>query len=123
MLFLSDEFTVAIDPGSIETSFTFYALRDFEDEGNYGPVFYNCWLDKRNVTRRFGSGATEVVAVHDVSLTMKAGEVVLIMGPSGSGKTTLLSMLGGLLKPSNGRIQIGTDDLTQLDERRLPNVR
>jgi putative ABC transport system ATP-binding protein len=56
-------------------------------------------------------------------LTVAPGEVVLIMGPSGSGKTTLLSMLGGLLKPSTGRIQIGQDDLTQLDERRLPSVR
>lgn len=80
-------------------------------------------MQVENVTRRFGSGATEVVAVHDVSLTMMPGEVVLIMGPSGSGKTTLLSMLGGLLKPSDGRIQIGDDDLTRLNESHLPNVR
>lgn len=76
-----------------------------------------------HVSRRFGSGGTEVVAVKDVSLTVKPGEVVLIMGPSGSGKTTLLSMLGGLLKPSEGHIQIGEDELTQLDERNLPDVR
>ena len=76
-----------------------------------------------NVTRRFGSGATEVVAVRDISLTVAPGEVVLIMGPSGSGKTTLLSMVGGLLKPSKGRIQIGRDDLTRLDESGLPTVR
>ena len=76
-----------------------------------------------HVTRRFGSGETEVVAVRDVSLTVGPGEIVLIMGPSGSGKTTLLLMLGGLLRPSEGRIRIGEDDLTQLDERRLPEVR
>jgi len=77
----------------------------------------------QKVTRRFGSGATEVVAVQDVSLTVASGEVVLIMGPSGSGKTTLLSMLGGLLKPSTGTIQIGRDEISALDERRLPEVR
>ncbi len=45
------------------------------------------------------------------------------MGPSGSGKNTLLSMLGGLLRQSDGRIQIGSDDLTRLNESRLPDVR
>ncbi|HXV43513.1 MAG TPA: ATP-binding cassette domain-containing protein [Anaerolineae bacterium] len=77
----------------------------------------------QNITRRFGSGSTEVVAVHDISLSIVPGEVVLIMGPSGSGKTTLLSMLGGLLKPSSGRIQIGSDEISAMDERRLPEVR
>jgi len=77
----------------------------------------------QDVTRRFGSGMTEVVAVQDVSLTVASGEVVLIMGPSGSGKTTLLSMLGGLLKPSTGTIQIGQDEISTLDERCLPEVR
>ncbi|KAA3644005.1 MAG: ATP-binding cassette domain-containing protein [Chloroflexi bacterium] len=75
------------------------------------------------VVRRFGSGTTEVVAVKDISLEVVPGEVVLIMGPSGSGKTTLLSMLGGLLRPSEGRIQIGEDDLTLMDESQLPNIR
>ncbi|MBI1878009.1 MAG: ATP-binding cassette domain-containing protein [Chloroflexi bacterium] len=77
----------------------------------------------QNITRRFGSGSTEVVAVRDISLSIVPGEVVLIMGPSGSGKTTLLSMLGGLLKPSSGRIQIGSDEISAMDERRLPEVR
>jgi len=80
-------------------------------------------MQVEQVTRRFGSGATEVIAVKGISMEVAPGEVVLIMGPSGSGKTTLLSMLGGLLKPSNGRIRIGEDELTLLDERKLPDVR
>lgn len=80
-------------------------------------------LSVQHVIRRFGHGATEVVAVNGVSLQVSAGEIVLIMGPSGSGKTTLLSMLGGLLKPSSGSIRIGSDTLSDLDERSLPAVR
>jgi len=80
-------------------------------------------INVENVTRRFGSGNTQVVAVKDASLTVTPGEVVLIMGPSGSGKTTLLSMLGGLLKSSEGRIQIGNNEISRMDEQRLPEVR
>jgi putative ABC transport system ATP-binding protein len=80
-------------------------------------------INVESVTRRFGSGDTQVIAVKDASLAVASGEVVLIMGPSGSGKTTLLSMLGGLLKPSTGRIQIGGDMISSMDERRLPAVR
>jgi putative ABC transport system ATP-binding protein len=83
----------------------------------------NTIMQVEQVTRRFGSGVTEVVAVNGISMDVVPGEVILIMGPSGSGKTTLLSMLGGLLKPSDGRIQIGENDLTLLDERNLPDVR
>ena len=80
-------------------------------------------LRVEHVTRRFGSGATEVVAVRDVSLSVAPGEVVLIMGPSGSGKTTLLSMLGALLKPTEGEIQLNGAVLSALSEHRLPTVR
>ncbi|MEK7861612.1 MAG: ATP-binding cassette domain-containing protein, partial [Chloroflexota bacterium] len=63
-------------------------------------------LQVTNVTKRFGAGATEVVAVENVSLDVAPGEIVLIMGPSGSGKTTLLLMLGALLKPTAGQIRL-----------------
>ena len=75
------------------------------------------------VTKRFGSGDTEVVAVRDVSLNVEPGEVVLIMGPSGSGKTTLLLMLGALLRPSEGTISIDGLELSALSESKLPDVR
>ena len=80
-------------------------------------------LDVEHVSKRFGSGVTEVNAVRDVSLKVKPGEVVLIMGPSGSGKTTLLLMLGALLKPSEGEIRLDGDLITALGENRLPAIR
>lgn len=80
-------------------------------------------LRVEHVTKRFGSGETEVTAVRDVSLNIAPGEVVLIMGPSGSGKSTLLSMLGALLKPTEGEIRLGDEVLSALSEDRLPSVR
>ena len=80
-------------------------------------------LQITRVTKRYGSGATEVTAVRDVSLTVNPGEVVLIMGPSGSGKTTLLSMLGALLKPTEGAIQLNGTIISALAENRLPDIR
>ena len=76
-----------------------------------------------HVTKRFGNGDAEVVAVRDVSLDIEPGEVVLIMGPSGSGKTTLLLMLGALLKPTEGSIKLDGLELSALSEGKLPDVR
>jgi putative ABC transport system ATP-binding protein len=80
-------------------------------------------LQVTDVSKRYGAGATQVVAVRAVSLTVAPGEIVLIMGPSGSGKTTLLSMLGALLKPSEGTIQLNGTVISALSEGRLPEVR
>lgn len=80
-------------------------------------------LQARNLTKTFGSGHTEVQAVDNVDLEVGQGELVLIMGPSGSGKTTLLSMLGGLLRPSSGKIVIDSTDITDMNESSLPDIR
>lgn len=80
-------------------------------------------LSGEHLVRTFGSGHAKVRAVDDVSVEMDRGELVLIMGPSGSGKTTLISMLGGLLRPSSGRVVIDGTEITALGEAELPKVR
>ena len=80
-------------------------------------------LQVTHISKRYGSGTIEVTAVHDVSLSVSPGEIVLIMGPSGSGKTTLLSMLGALLKPTEGTIQLKGTVISALAENRLPDIR
>jgi putative ABC transport system ATP-binding protein len=80
-------------------------------------------LAANGLSRTFGEGDLAVTAVHDVDLELARGEVVLLMGPSGSGKTTLLSMLGGMLRPSSGRVVVDGIDLTERRERELPRLR
>ncbi len=80
-------------------------------------------LQVDDLTKVFGSGRTEVRAVDGVSLETRRGEITLVMGPSGSGKTTLLTLIGGLLRPSSGRIVIGGVEITALPSRELPRVR
>jgi putative ABC transport system ATP-binding protein len=64
-----------------------------------------------------------VEAVRGVSLEVRTGDFVAMAGPSGSGKTTLLNLLGGLTRPSKGKIWIGGDDLTGLSNKELARMR
>ena len=69
-----------------------------------------------DLTRRYALGASEVVGVDRVSLTIAAGELVVLKGNSGSGKSTLLSLLAGLDEPTGGRLQVAGYDLGHLSE-------
>ncbi len=80
-------------------------------------------IEVKNVTKIFGSGHTAVKAVNDVSLKVFAGDIILIMGPSGSGKTTLISMLGTLMRPTDGSILLGSQDISKMSERELAKLR
>ena len=73
--------------------------------------------------RRFGSGHTEVTALHPTSLSVDAGELLAVMGPSGSGKTTLLSLVGGLNKPTEGRVIVAGKDVGALKPKDLAILR
>ena len=77
----------------------------------------------RELTRRYGEGATAVEALRGVSLEVQQGTLVAVMGPSGSGKSTLMHLLAGLDKPTSGTVTIGGTEITQLDDRRLTLLR
>jgi putative ABC transport system ATP-binding protein len=80
-------------------------------------------LDMRQVSKTYGSNHTAVHAVRQVDLSIKPGEIVLIMGPSGSGKTTLLSMAGLLLSPTDGQIWVNGQDVTRQTQRERAALR
>jgi spermidine/putrescine transport system ATP-binding protein len=71
-----------------------------------------------NLTRRFD----QMVALDNVSLSIKAGSYTVLLGPSGSGKTTLLSILGGFLQPSSGRVLINGVDCTAIPPAKRPTA-
>jgi len=73
--------------------------------------------------RWFGAGHTQVTALHPTSLAVAAGELLAVMGPSGSGKTTLLSLVGGLDKPSAGRVIVAGQDVGALKPKDLAILR
>jgi putative ABC transport system ATP-binding protein len=75
------------------------------------------------VSKVYGSGETAVTALASADLTVRKGELLLIEGPSGSGKTTLLSILGMLLRPTEGDVIIGGRVVNRLPERELPAIR
>jgi putative ABC transport system ATP-binding protein len=76
-----------------------------------------------NVSKTYGSGESAVEAVRGVSLEVEAGKLVILMGPSGSGKTTMLMLMGCLLRPTSGCVYLFDEEVTALDEARLPRVR
>ena len=72
-------------------------------------------LEIIRLTRRFGG----LLAVNDVSFSVKAGEVVSVVGPNGAGKTTLFNLITGVLKPDGGRVVFDGKDITGAAPHRL----
>ena len=72
-----------------------------------------------HITKIYGKGAAAVKALNDVSFRVEQGEFVSIVGPSGSGKSTLLHILGGVDKPTEGKVFVGNTDIHTLNEDKL----
>lgn len=72
-----------------------------------------------NLTKTYGEGNAQVKALNDVSFSIEKGEFVSIVGPSGSGKSTLLHILGGVDKPTSGKVYIDGTDVHALKEDKL----
>ena len=72
-----------------------------------------------NLSKVYGKGSTEVKALDNVSLSIEKGEFVAIVGASGSGKSTLLHLMGGVDRPTSGRVMINDTDIFQLNNDKL----
>ena len=75
------------------------------------------------VSKEYGSGASTVHALRDVSLSLPAGVLCVVHGRSGSGKTTLLNMIGGLDRPTAGRVEVDGREVSSLGEEQLVEYR
>ncbi|MDU1456318.1 MAG: ABC transporter ATP-binding protein [Paeniclostridium sordellii] len=76
-------------------------------------------LRVENLTKSYGKGETKVDALKNINLSINKGEFVAIVGPSGSGKSTLLHLMGGVDRPTSGKVFINDVDIYNLKEKDL----
>lgn len=76
-------------------------------------------LEVKNLSKTYGKGETAVKALDDISFSVNKGDFVCIIGPSGSGKSTLLHLLGGVDRPTSGKVLIDQTDIYNLNETQL----
>lgn len=83
------------------------------------PVVIQC----SQLTKRFTDGGLDTAVLNDINLTITKGDKLAIVGSSGSGKSTLLHLLGGLDKPSSGKVEIHGQDINTLSVNNLSKLR
>lgn len=76
-------------------------------------------LRVENLCKVYGNGENRVDALKNINLNVKKGEFIAIIGPSGSGKSTLLHLLGGVDKPTSGKVYVDNTDIYSLNEKKL----
>ena len=79
-------------------------------------------LKVENLTKIYGKGNTKVTALDNVSFSVEKGEFVAIVGASGSGKSTLLHILGGVDRPTSGKVIVDKEDIYKLNEANLAKL-
>ena len=80
-------------------------------------------LRTEGLTKSYGNGPEKTIALDNLNLQIARGKLLAVYGPSGSGKTTLLFLLGGLDKPTSGKIYFDGVEVTNMNERRLSELR
>jgi putative ABC transport system ATP-binding protein len=80
-------------------------------------------IEARQVTKTLGRGAGKVQALRGIDLSLRRGELAMLMGPSGSGKTTLLLILGCMLAPSSGSVSVCGASTSNMDKEGLARIR
>jgi putative ABC transport system ATP-binding protein len=83
----------------------------------------NVILRTEGLSKAYGSGPEKTIALDNVDLQITRGKLLAVYGPSGSGKTTLLFLLGGLDKPTSGRIHFDGAEVTSMSEQKLSKLR
>ena len=76
-------------------------------------------LNVKKLSKKYGKGENEFLALNNVSFRVQKGEFIVIVGKSGSGKSTLLHLLGGLDKPSSGSVFINNQDIYKMSDKNL----
>ena len=76
-------------------------------------------LEVKELTKKYGQGESEVIALDQVSFSVERGEFVAIIGASGSGKSTLMNMIGGIDHPTSGSVIIEGNDISSMNEDEL----
>ena len=76
-------------------------------------------LEVKELTKKYGQGESEVIALDHVSFSVERGEFVAIIGASGSGKSTLMNLIGGIDVPTNGSVKIDGHEISKMKEDEL----
>jgi ABC-type lipoprotein export system ATPase subunit len=81
------------------------------------------FIQCENLTKQYAVGDLEVLALQGLNLSVAEGEMIGIAGASGSGKTTLMNVMGGLMRPTSGKVVVNGHDLAQLSSKNLDRYR